>query len=146
MVTGQERALRRLRSLHEHAGQQPVGVRVCNLEIVLFMGWDDVWGRLRCVSYRRPWIELFAARLAAQALLGKDVVRAFELVEPPGHVWFVQPVDLGVLAVPGAQLAYPRLPPWVRWFDWRCLGYGIGQQDNGHVSWNGRMLVEGGGA
>jgi hypothetical protein len=142
MVTGQERALRRLRSLHEHANQQPVGVRCGNQEIVLFIGWDDRWGRLRCVSYRRPWIELSASRLVAQGLLGKDAVRAFELVEPPDHVWYVQPMDLGLLTAAGPRVSWPKLPPWVRWFDWRCLGYGLGQQDNGHVTWNGRMLVE----
>jgi hypothetical protein len=140
-TTGQARALRRLRQLHEKSGHKPVGVRARWLEIVIFRGWDDEWGRLRCVYFRARRLFADEARLVAEQLLGKEWLGGFEWIEPDrGRVWFSVPLDGGALHAT-ERGPRPKLPAWIRWYEWKALEAGLGQQDSGRLTFCGRELV-----
>lgn len=139
-----ERALRRLREHHE-ALDSAVGTRLGPAELVLFTHYDDERGRLRVLRIRTGFRDLFATRRLAQATLGKSWIQGREITDWSAGgftVWYALPIDGGAYHVPVRPLRL-RDPGYIRWFNGRQLGAGLGQQDNGVVSWLGMSMLPG---
>lgn len=145
-TNGIERALRRLRE-HQDKLESPVGMRILGLAVKLWRTWSDDLGQIRCVriELRPGWhINLFGTRNIARGLIGPDWLTAYEQADPEHNtVLYVQCIDRRpqprqFSLVPARRNWLDIWPPrYVRWFDARKLGVGLGDQDNGAVTIDG---------
>lgn len=137
-----ERVLRRMRQ-HVDKGGTACGATDAGLRIVGWRGWDDDWGRLLCLQIsaaNRPFLNLDEARRRAHAYFGGLGWLAACEVPDGNSVLYLLPLDLAGLAAVPPRRPRAQRPGFVRWFDARQLGAGIGT--GGPVkSWHGRSIA-----
>lgn len=144
MVTGQERCLRRLRALHVSSGYRAVGVHVLGGAIVLFRGWDELYGQVAGVTFKLPLLNTLDLQRMAKTLLGAaDAATAYEsFLEEDGEIR--EAVYLAPLDVQPAPRPRPPLvnrPFAVRWYAERALAAPLGGGSNGQLALGRRSLV-----
>lgn len=151
-VENYERSMRRLME-RQRKLDCAVGVRIWARRIVAWVGHDDRLGRLRMfkVADRSRRLNLFETGRLARAALGKDALLSSLMVFDDDDpltgafraVTYALPLDLGrtcELAVRHVQARVWCEPVYVRWFDERQLGVGLGV-DGGKVTYFGRQFV-----
>lgn len=131
-----ERAGRRLREHHRQTGRA-VGAWLGGAKLILFETYDDVADvRLRVLYVRPPRLHVWGCQRLAAAVLGHEYGGCVQQYDgEAGEAWFVVPIDQGgQLRLDGQRPGF-RLPLWVRWYQARALGQGLGQ-DDGYLKWN----------
>ena len=109
--------------------------------IILFRGWCDTWGQVEALHIDLPRVDLFTTRRIAQTLLGRDSLTAYEWYGEDGRqVAYLVPIDLQHEAHAKAPVvAFPRA---IRWYDGRGLSAGLGQTNDGFLTFNNKRFLQ----
>ena len=136
-VAAHERVLRRLAALGRK--QRAVGTRADGLEVVLWTGWCEPWGRVQACRLRScsgRWLDLLEPRPLAALLLGARAWSGAEAPQGERTVRYAVALDC-----PQGPARYPALadPGWVRMYDARALLGTLG--DFGRMQTAARRVV-----